>query len=91
MRGLLRRLTELVHPRRLGREAADEIAAHVELLVAHHRDAGLSEADARRQARLEAGSEVTAAEAVADGRTGATLEQLLREIWSTPPTPASAR
>jgi putative ABC transport system permease protein len=80
MRGLLRRLTELVHRRRLGREAADELAAHVELLIAHHRDAGLSEAEARRRARLEAGSELTAAEAIADGRTGATVEQLLREI-----------
>ena len=80
MRGLLRRITELVHRRRLDRETADELATHVDLLVAQHREAGMSEAEARRRARLEAGSDLTAAEAIADGRSGATIEQLLREI-----------
>lgn len=79
MRGLLRRLTELVYRRRLDRETAAELAAHVELLVAHHRQAGLSESEARRRARLDAGSALTAGEAIADGRTGAAVEQLLRE------------
>jgi putative ABC transport system permease protein len=79
MRSLMRRIAEVVRRRRLDGETAEEIAGHVEMLVADHMAAGMDENTARRRARLEAGSPAAAREAVAEARTGATIEQLLHE------------
>jgi hypothetical protein len=80
MTGLWRRAIELVRRRRLDRESADELALHVDLLVARKVDAGMDEIEARRQARLEVGSIESAREQLAEERTGFALEQLAREV-----------
>lgn len=80
MRGLWRRIEEVVRRRQVDRDSADELAHHVELLVASYVDEGMSEADARRQARLDAGSMASASEQIAEGRTGFALEQAVREV-----------
>ena len=80
MRGWWRRLVEVVARRRVAREAADELAVHVEMLVARHREAGLSDSEARRQARLDVGSIDAARELGAEGRPGFGFEQAARDI-----------
>jgi len=79
MPGWRRRLFEIVHRRRVDRDLAEELAGHVERLVARYREAGLSEDQARRRARLEAGSVEAARQRVAEERSGFVLEQMLRE------------
>jgi putative ABC transport system permease protein len=80
MRSLWRRILELVAKPRLEREAAEELAHHIELAVEAKRRAGVDEAEARRQARLELGSPDLAREQLAEGRTGFVLEQIAREL-----------
>jgi putative ABC transport system permease protein len=79
MTGLWRRVLEVVRGRQLDRESAEELTHHVEMLVAHKLEGGISEAEARRQARLEVGSIEAAREQIAVGRTGFALEQFVRE------------
>jgi putative ABC transport system permease protein len=81
MRGLLRRLLEVIRPQKLDRESIEELETHVEMLVARKREAGVAEADARRQARLELGSVASVRQELAEQRTGFPLEQLRRELW----------
>ena len=80
MRALWRRVRELLTPNQLDRESIDEMTHHIEMAVARHMAAGLDEAAARRQARLEVGSVATAREDVAAERTGFALDQRLREL-----------
>ena len=79
MTGLLRRLLELVRGRQLARQWHDELAHHVEMLVARKVEGGVDEAEARRQARIELGSVDAAREQLAEGRTGYALEQAARD------------
>lgn len=79
MRGLWRRFVEVVHPARLDRELSEELAQHLELLVARKVDSGMSPDEARRQARAELGSMDHARERVAEERTGFVFDQLRRE------------
>lgn len=62
-------------------EAREELRFHVEMLVAAKRRAGVPEAEARREARLELGEVEPCAEQLADGRPGATLEAVKRDAW----------
>lgn len=78
--GFWRRIVELVSGRRLDREAAEELAAHFEMLVEKKVAAGLDEREGRRQARIEVGSPGLAREEVARGRTGFVIEQAAREV-----------
>lgn len=80
MNGWWRRVQELIGRGRLDRETSEEIAHHVDLLVARKVDAGVPADEARRQARLEVGSADTARDEVARGRTGYLLEQMTREL-----------
>jgi predicted permease len=77
--GLRRRLREVFDAGRIDRETVDELTHHVESLVAAKMAAGLDQAEARRQARMEAGSLDAAREEVAAERSGVWLEQLRRE------------
>ena len=79
MHGWRRRVVEIVQRGRVDRDTAEELAGHVDLLVARYREAGLSEDEARRQARLDAGSVEAARERIAEERSGFVLEQILRE------------
>ena len=79
-RALWRRLSELLTPHRLDRDSVDEMSHHVEMVVARKIAAGLDEAAARRQARLEVGTVESTREDLAEERTGFALEQRLREL-----------
>jgi hypothetical protein len=80
MRGLWRRLIEVVRHSRLDREAIEELSHHVELLVARKMESGLDEERARRLALAEVGAVSSAREQIAEERTGFALEQLGREL-----------
>jgi len=80
MRGLWRRLVEVVRRDRVDRDVTDEMATHIEMLVAQKMERGLDEPDARRQARLELGTIHAARERVREERTGFALEQMWREV-----------
>jgi putative ABC transport system permease protein len=80
MRGVWRRLVELVRPGRLDRETIEELSHHVDLMVERKIAAGADARDARRQALAEVGSIAAARERVAADRTGVALDQLGREI-----------
>lgn len=77
--GWRRRLAEVLRRNRLARDLDDELTAHVEAVVADLRAAGLDEAQARRQAALRLGGVDAARLAVAEARTGAGIEQMVRE------------
>lgn len=79
MAGWWRRLVEVFRGRQLDRESAEELAHHVDLLVAHKVEAGVPEAEARRLALVELGSIQSAREQIAEGRTGFAVEQVARE------------
>ncbi len=79
MTGLWRRLLEVFRGRQLDREAVEELAHHVDLLVARKVAAGLDETEARRQALIEVGSIQSAREQIAERRTGFALDQVGRE------------
>jgi predicted permease len=80
MTGLWRRIVEITRRRAVDREAAEELAHHVEMLVARKVEAGVDEAEARRQARIEIGSVESTLEQLAEERTGFAFEQLGREV-----------
>lgn len=79
MAGLWRRLREVFRGRQLDREAAEELAHHVDLLVARKIETGVPETEARRLALAELGTIQSAREQIAEGRTGFALEQVARE------------
>jgi putative ABC transport system permease protein len=74
--GWRRRLSEILRSGRADRDTVDELRHHVELLVEEKVRAGLSEAEARRAARLELGNPEAARERVRDGRAWSWLESL---------------
>ena len=80
MRGLWRRLTELVRRDHLDREAAEEMASHIEMLAARKIEGGMDEREARRAARVELGNVQSAREQILEERTGFALEQMWREL-----------
>src|SRR4030095_180151 len=80
MRALRRRLAELFRRSHLDRESAEEMTTHLEMFVAQQVARGVSEPEARRQARMELGTIESARDQVADERTGVTVEQLWREL-----------
>jgi putative ABC transport system permease protein len=80
MRGLWRRLTELVRRDHLDREATEEMASHIEMLTAQKAEGGMDEREARRAARVELGNIQSAREQILEERTGFALEQMWREL-----------
>jgi predicted permease len=66
--------------RREERDAADELDAHVELLVEEKVAKGMAEAAARREASIELGGMEQVREAIRDVRPGRRLEQLLHDV-----------
>jgi putative ABC transport system permease protein len=71
---LWRALEELVHGRRCDLESAEELLVHVEMAVAEKIRAGVDEAAARREVRLELGHPLEARERLFEGRTGSLLD-----------------
>jgi putative ABC transport system permease protein len=80
MHGWRRRAIELLRPRTLDRDALEELSHHIDLLVERKMASGIGEPEARRLARLEAGSVTGARALIAEDRTGFAFEQLGREI-----------
>ena len=78
--GWQRRVAEVVRRRRVAADTDDELALHVELLVAERIERGMSEAEARRQVAVAVGRVDAAREQVAEERTGFAVEQLGREL-----------
>lgn len=76
LRGLARRLRELLRPSAVDRETADELETHVLLRVDELVAGGATEESARRTARLELGSAETARLALRDRRASAWLDGL---------------
>ena len=66
--------------RRVETDLAREVDAYLELLVAEKVTAGMTPATARRAARLELGTKDQVKEEVRDVRSGATLEQIGRDL-----------
>src|SRR6187200_3667502 len=62
------------------RDAADELEAHVELLVEERLRSGQDEASARRAARIEVGGVEQVRESIRDVRPGRRFEQLLQDL-----------
>ncbi len=62
------------------RESLEEMRFHVEMLVEEKVRAGVPEAEARRQARLELGDVEAASEKLSDARAGAGLETLAHDV-----------
>jgi len=79
-RGLWNRLRELTSGRRLDRDSAEELAHHIEMMVARKIASGASEREARRLVRLELGDTTLALEQLREGRTGFLVEQTLRDV-----------
>ena len=82
----LRWWNDLRHARRLDRQSREELAHHVELAVAEKVRSGLSEAEARREVRLELGSPDAVRETLSDARVGSRLDALGRDLvyaWRT--------
>ena len=69
-----RAIGELLHGERRDREAAEELCAHVEMAVAEKVRAGMDEAAARREVRLELGHPLEVREHLKESRAGAVLE-----------------
>ncbi|MGH7688221.1 MAG: permease prefix domain 1-containing protein [Gemmatimonadaceae bacterium] len=62
------------------RELAEEFAAHLDMAAAEYERRGLSQAEARRRARLDSGNLALAAEAYRDQRGLPRIESLLRSL-----------
>jgi putative ABC transport system permease protein len=69
----------LVHRRRVERDLDDEVRAYVDLLAAEKVAQGMSEAEARRAALVEAGGVEPVKEQVRDVRGGALLDALAQD------------
>jgi putative ABC transport system permease protein len=80
MRSPLRWLHDLVHRRRLERDAREELRFHMEALVEQKMAGGVPRSEAQRQARLELGDTEPVAEQLADARAGASLEAGGRDL-----------
>lgn len=80
MRRLWSTLRNLAGLRRVERDLDDEIGSYQDLLAREKMSAGMSDADARRAARLESGGNDTVKEAVRDARAGQWAEQVARDV-----------
>ena len=69
----------LVHRRRVERDLDDEVRVYVDLLAAEKEARGMSEAEARRAALVEAGGVEPVKEQVRDVRGGALLDALAQD------------
>ena len=76
---LWRTLHELLHADRLDREAADELAQHVEMAVTDKVSRGMDATEARRQARIELGHPEEARESLRDGRPGSFVDSMRQD------------
>jgi putative ABC transport system permease protein len=70
----------LVHRRRVERDLDDEVRAYVDLLAAEKVGQGMSEAEARRAALVEAGGVEPVKEQVRDMRRGALAEGVAQDV-----------
>lgn len=77
---IARLIRNLVRRDRIDRDLDDEIRAHVEMLVEEKIAAGISEREARREARIELGGIDQVKENVREVRMGALLEQLSQDV-----------
>ncbi|HKZ33200.1 MAG TPA: ADOP family duplicated permease [Vicinamibacteria bacterium] len=80
LRKLLARGRDLAWSESRDRETQDELARHLELVVAEKQRCGLDAAEARRQARLELGNPEVAREVLREGRTGSWLDLLMKDM-----------
>ena len=80
LRRLRHRLRSLFRRRMVEDELARELSLHLEQLTRAQIASGLSEADARRAARLEFGSPVLATEECRDARGVGLLEDLVKDV-----------
>lgn len=80
MRRLYWFFRRLLNRRADRQELAAELEAANAMLVAELRDGGMSEADARRAARLELGSETSLGEETRDAWAGAWFERAMRDV-----------
>ena len=79
MRTFWRRFVEIVMAGRLDRESTEELSHHIESAVLEKMRSGLTEHEARRQARIELGSIRSTRELLAEDRARFPLEQIARE------------
>ncbi len=79
MRTFWRRFVEIVMAGRLDRESTEELSHHIESAVLEKMRSGLTEQEARRQARIELGSIRSTRELLAEDRARFPLEQIARE------------
>lgn len=70
----------VLSPRRSNQDLDAEVHAHLDLLTEEKVLQGMSEADARRAARLELGGPEQMKQHVREGRWGAMLESFLRDV-----------
>ena len=77
--GVRQRLRELLQPSRVAAELDEELRDHLARELDQQQHAIESAAAARRQAHLRVGSADVAREAVADGRTGQFVRELVRD------------
>jgi len=80
MRPLLARLIALFRRRRLERDLADEISAHLEMAIADHRARGLSPEEARRVAMAAFGGVLQTEEAYRDRQGFPLLESMCQDV-----------
>ena len=79
LRKLLGRARDHAWSERRDRETQDELALHLELLAAEKQRSGTDAALALRQARLELGNPEEVRETLREGRTGSSLDLLLKD------------
>ncbi len=79
LRKLLGRARDHAWSERRDRETQDELALHLELLAAEKQRSGTDAAEALRQARLELGNPEEVRETLREGRTGSSLDLLLKD------------
>ena len=73
-------VARLLRRQRLTRASREELSFHVDSYVAELVEGGTPEAEARRRARLELGDVAFEVSRLADGRPGASAEDLLRDV-----------
>jgi putative ABC transport system permease protein len=80
LRAFLLRLRSVFRKERLDRELQEELNAHLELHIADNLRAGMTPAEARRQALLKLGGLEQTKESVRDARSFPFLETLLQDL-----------
>jgi putative ABC transport system permease protein len=80
MRDLILRLRALIFRNRVEQELDEELSFHVEMQTRKNLAAGMSEAEAKRQARIQFGAGDSAKEECRDARRVSFLETLFQDI-----------